>query len=171
MLTAYISDSGDKRDARRLLALAVREIYGIPMPEIAKDANGKPFFPARPDIHFSLSHTRTHVMAILSDALCGCDVETVRPVREAVAARVCAPEELTCFDFFSCWVLKESFLKVTGAPRPLDTLRFTRRDGRIVTPDPAIAARLYEVAGCAAAVCGAGPLPETLILVPANNLT
>ena len=171
MLTAYISDSGDKRDARRLLALALREECGIPLPEIAKDINGKPFFPARPDIHFSLSHTKTHVMAVLGDAPCGCDTEAIRPLRSGVAERVCAPEELDCFDFFSCWVLKESFLKVTGVPRPLDTLRFTKRDGQIITPDPAIAARLYDVEGCRAAVCGAEPLPGSLIFIPAKNLT
>ena len=33
--------------AYRLLAYAVQEVYGLPLPEIACDSRGKPFFPQR----------------------------------------------------------------------------------------------------------------------------
>ena len=42
-----------------LLAYAVRAVWGIDLPETAELPGGKPYFPARPQLHFSVSHTRT----------------------------------------------------------------------------------------------------------------
>ena len=42
-----------------LLAYAVRAVWGIDLPETAELPGGKPYFPACPQLHFSVSHTRT----------------------------------------------------------------------------------------------------------------
>ena len=153
--------------AHALLRHAVFQAYGIGIPKIGRAENGKPYFPERPDIHFSLSHTKTHVLVAVSDKPVGVDVETVRPVRRGVPERVCSPDEQRQFDFFELWVLKESFLKVTGNTR-VDprSVCFRREDGGIVTPDTIVRARLYgDIPGCAAAVCALGDTPpDNLVL-------
>ncbi|MGM9521330.1 MAG: 4'-phosphopantetheinyl transferase family protein [Oscillospiraceae bacterium] len=171
MLKAYCCESQNKKDTRALLALAMTELYGIALPQVEKDRNGKPFFPGLSHIHFSLSHTKSHVMIVVGDVPCGCDIETVRNVREGLAERVCSNEELRHFDFFQCWVLKESFIKVSGdVTQPLDKTCFSLKDGVIVTPSPDISARLYDVYGCRAAVCAMGAVPEALSFIPSENL-
>lgn len=151
-----------------LLGYAIREMYDIPMPAIAKQPAGKPYFPDRPDIHFSLSHTATHVFCAVSDAPVGADIETIRTVRLGVPERVSTPDELSAFHFFELWVLKESFIKVSGNTRVnLKNITFNREGGRIVTPDAAVTAKLfYDIPGCMAAVCSAGiAIPASIQLV------
>ena len=171
MLKACCCDSTSKKDTRSLLALAFRELYGAPLPMVEKDVNGKPFFPDRPDIYFSLSHTKSHVMVVIGDIPCGCDIEAIRHVRAGLPERVCSREELSFFDFFQCWVLKESFIKLSGdTSLPIDRTCFSLSGGRIVTPDPSVSARLYDCPGCRAAVCSKGAPPEQLLFIPAKNL-
>ena len=67
--------------ARALLRYAVAEVWGCEMPETARDSRGKPFFVGTEDMHFSLSHTKTHVLAALSDHPVGADIETLREVK------------------------------------------------------------------------------------------
>ena len=154
--------------AYALLGHIVRLKYGIDLPEIRKTPSGKPFFPAFPEIHFSVSHTKTHVLCAVSDRPVGVDVETVRPVRRGVPTRVCAQEELEAFEFFELWVLKESYIKLTGNNNVLlNTVCFSGARSEIITPDPAVGARLYgDVPGCFAAVCAAGhnfPVQMTML--------
>lgn len=61
-----------------LLAYAVRAVWGIDLPETAELPGGKPYFPARPQLHFSVSHTRTAALVAVSAAPVGADVEQVR---------------------------------------------------------------------------------------------
>ena len=63
-----------------LLAYAVRAVWGIDLPETAVLPGGKPYFPACPQAHFSVSHTRTAVLVAVSAAPVGADVEQVRPL-------------------------------------------------------------------------------------------
>jgi phosphopantetheinyl transferase len=150
-----------------LLARLVREEYGVPLPEIQKTPAGKPFFPDRPDIHFSLSHTLTHVLAAVSDAPVGVDIETVRPRRAGLAVRVCAPEELALFDFFDLWVLKESYIKLYGGTLgDIFSLRFSRAGGKILPPDGAAVCALYDsVPGCRAAISLSGGKPPERLTI------
>ena len=157
----YCVERGGFDASRGVVALlehAVFQLFGIKLPEIKKTVTGKPYFPERPDIFFSLSHTTTHLLAAVSDSPVGADIETIRPVRAGVSERVCAPPELRQFDFFELWVLKESFIKVTGETRVnLRDLCFRRDGGQIKTPDCDVRARLFDaVPGCAAAVCVKG---------------
>lgn len=140
--------------ALSLLAAAARDCWGFDtLPRLDVGPGGKPFFPARPDCHFSLSHTDTHVLAALSDAPVGADIQTRRSLRPGFSERLTTPRERADFDFFELWALRESFYKLAGAGS-LRSLRFCREDGRILAPDPTVRCRLYgDVPGCAAAVC------------------
>lgn len=144
-------------DAYILLARVVETEYGCALPRIDRTANGKPFFPDRPDIHFSLSHTGTHVLCAVSDCPVGVDVELVRTVRDGVPERVCTGDELKLFDFHDLWVLKESYIKLHGGTLSwMSRIAFSRVGDRILTPDRCSFARLYSgIAGCRAAVCSA----------------
>ncbi len=171
MIQAFASDSGVRADAYRLLAYAYRRLYGAPLPEIVKTPEGKPFFPARPEVYFSLSHTQGRVMVCIGDMPCGCDTQLKRPVSDGVIARTCAPEELAAFDFFELWTLKESLIKLRGRFIPYREMVFFR-DGDAVRTSPGdIQARLYPAGAYMSALCCAGTPPEAEFFVPARNLT
>lgn len=97
---------------------------------IAAGKYGKPYLPEYPQIHFSLSHSGARALAVFSDREIGCDIERIRSVGPAVAARAFTPEELAQLrasdqpdiDFIRLWTCKESFLKAlgTGLHTPLD---------------------------------------------------
>lgn len=162
-MRVFYARSDERTDAYRLLAAALHECYGVPCPRIARDRFGKPYFPARPDIHFSISHTRGLVMAVLDGAPCGCDAEALRPVSRSVALRVTAPGELDSFTFMELWTLKESYFKLLGHTElPFSQLVF-RRDGRdIVPPDPTVHARLYSLPGLQLAAVSRISPPEEI---------
>lgn len=164
MVHAYISDA---LDDRTLLSVAYRRLFGSDAPEIRKTESGKPYFPDAPDIYFSLSHTTGAVMVAIGDMPCGCDIERTRSYSPRVPLKVCEKSELLCFDFLDCWVLKESYLKISG-DRSIDfkTLVFSRAlDGSIITPSPDISAKLYPFEGHHAAVCCAGEPPKSAEII------
>ena len=83
---------------------------------------GKPLCPDS-GLHFSLSHSGNFVLCAVAAREVGADLETLRTIRPALAARVCSPAELeyVCpqgvFDserFLSLWTAKEAYLKYTG---------------------------------------------------------
>ncbi len=161
------------RAAYALLEHMVKSQYGVPLPEVKKHATGKPYFLGRPDICFSLSHTKTHVLCAVGPVPVGVDIETVRPVRPGVAERVCALDELKAFDFFDLWVLKESFFKLSGqADLPFWKLCFSRRGGAIIAPDASVTARLFDgVPGCRAAVCVRGDkIPDNIDVMDLSKI-
>lgn len=171
MIKAYFSETGQRSAAYALLRYAVREVWGVPCPPVEKDGHGKPFFPSRPDLCFSLSHTRTHVLVCVSDRPCGCDIETVRPLRPSVVRRVCSPEELERLSFFELWTLKESFFKLHGSlPHPFWESRFTRENGELRTPSPSLRAAVYDLGAAVAALCTPLPPPASLTPVPPDFL-
>ena len=94
--------------AELLLRHALREEFGLTdPPRIETGEKGKPFFPDRPDLQFSLSHCQTAVACALAPALVGVDVQEVRPLCRAarplaaaspslpLEGKVAAPEALT----------------------------------------------------------------------------
>ena len=56
-------------------------------PEFGYTAQGKPFLLARPDIHFSISHTKNAILVAISDAPIGVDIEALRSPSAALIAR------------------------------------------------------------------------------------
>ncbi len=156
----YVSEMHDKNGSqavRELLAYGFREMYGEELPEIAKTDKGKPYFPTVPNVHFSLSHTDTHVMCAISDRPVGCDIQLVRQVSERLKHRTCTEKELEVFDFFQLWTLKESWIKLNGGlDRDLIDIEFAGTPDNTIPPKPAVSARLYEFEGYIAAVCSDG---------------
>lgn len=108
-------DAGGRTDA-----LKKREIcYGY-------GKHGKPYFPAYPGFHFSLSHSGGYAGIAFSDRAVGMDIQQKRPLREAMADRVLSGPEHAHYGaldtaeekdawFFRCWCAKESYLKLTGS--------------------------------------------------------
>ena len=140
------------------------------LPRVAGERWEKPCFPERPDCCFSLSHTSTHVLALLSDTPVGADIEALRAPPERLL-RTATDEELSAFGFFGLWTLRESVYKLTGRG-DLRSMGFSLREGQIVPPFAGVRCRLYgDVPGCAvAAACGAGELPERVIMVDAAEI-
>ena len=67
--------------AELLLRHALRVEYGLTeLPRIEAGEKGKPFFPDRPDLQFSLSHCETAVACALDRSPVGVDVQELRPV-------------------------------------------------------------------------------------------
>lgn len=62
-------------------------------PEFGYTEKGKPFLLARPDIHFSISHTKNAILVAIADAPIGVDIEAFRSPSAALIARTMNPTE------------------------------------------------------------------------------
>ena len=106
-----------------LLRFALRE-EGLTAGEPALSEYGKPFFPALPDFHFSLSHSGERVLCAVSPSPVGCDIEEPRRYDPALARRFFHPDESALLfslpeadqpeAFYRLWTCKESFMKAVG---------------------------------------------------------
>ena len=97
-----------------LLRLALRETYGWEtLPDIVLLPQGKPCFPAHPNVHFNLSHTSGAVLVGVSDHPVGVDIERLRPMAPGALRRLAPGMEER--DFFPCWVRREARAKLEGA--------------------------------------------------------
>ena len=107
---AALCPEGAEHDlAYRLLALAVEGELGLrPLPEIAREAGGKPFFPTRPEICFNLSHSHGAAVCALHDKPVGVDVEKLRPAPKRLASGM--GDEA----FFRLWTAREATVKRRG---------------------------------------------------------
>ena len=150
---------------RALLADAVDFCAGIPLPAMAKTDQGKPYFPDRPDLFFSLSHSGSLVLCAVGSQPCGADVQEPRSLSEKVIRRCFAPDELACSDPIALWCLKESFIKLTGSmDRPLRDMVFLP-SGDVFTGPDGTAGRVWRLPGryTAALVCrDPGDLPSAV---------
>jgi len=138
--------------AYALLAFALDRHCGIRAREaVAYTESGKPYLPKYP-VHVSLSHGKTHALCVVAAFPVGCDIETHRAVSEQVRRRVLGEDSATG-DFFARWVLRESYMKLSG----------DFSDGQDVC------SWLYhQVPGCTAAVVAyeAFERPELTVLSP-----
>ena len=166
-----IAEGGGSPSVYALLADAYRDTCGGRLPTIRKTPSGKPYFPERPGVHFSLSHSRSHVMCAISDAPVGIDIETNRYISERARHFFSTPHELSLFGAVELWVLKESYVKLFGLSLPaVRGLCFSFGHGRVITPDPSVTSGLYHVDGCPAAVSSFGAaLPETVELIAGSS--
>ena len=148
IIYAALCPEGGERDlACRLLTLAVRQELGLPyMPDIAREARGKPYFPSRPDICFNLSHSHGAAVCALHDRPVGIDVEKLRPAPKRLAAGMADKA------FFRLWTAREAAVKRAGLG--VEALRRTR------TPDPLCQCLEGFLPGCIVTVCPteAGPV-------------
>lgn len=110
-------------DAYPLLEALAAEVYGLgELPALARQAEGKPFFPQYPRLHFNLSHSGGLALCGAGAASLGVDIEIVRPRREGLARYVCSPAEYAWYEelggdwesLYTIWTLKEAKVKCTG---------------------------------------------------------
>lgn len=110
-------------DVYALLAELLVEQRGVePLPPIARTEGGKPWFPDRPELHFSVSHSGNLALCALGEGAVGCDIEIVRPRREGLPRYCLGDREYAWFlerggcweDFYTLWTLKEAKVKCTG---------------------------------------------------------
>ena len=136
---------------RELLRYGYRELYSGDMPEIKKTENGKPYFPDRPDVFFSLSHTDTHVMCAIGEDQVGCDIQTVRQVSDRTKTFVCGREDIELDRFYMAWTARECVVKY----RDIIRWKFPPIDSREALLDlfPEGFFYFFKVDGCIATVC------------------
>lgn len=92
-----------------LLAQVLKQERGIvTVPAIARGANGKPFFPHCPQLHFSISHSRGAVAVALHDKPIGIDLEKCRPAPRRLSQ---GADDST---FFRRWTALEASVKREG---------------------------------------------------------
>ena len=116
-----------------LLRHALQTCCGITeLPPMEHTPSGKPYFPGRPELHFSISHTDGAVMVGLADREIGVDIERIRPVKAGMLRRFgCAAEA----SFFDVWVRREARAKRTGSPVELGQESVLLQSEQIVYPE------------------------------------
>lgn len=107
-----------------LLKQMLHDHYAIDdFPEFSEGEHGKPELVGHTDIHFNISHCQTAVACVVSDSLCGIDVERIpERVKEDLCRYVFNGEEchqvLTAehpeVEFARLWTMKEAVVKLTG---------------------------------------------------------
>lgn len=110
-------------EAYGLLSALLAETEGMaPLPKIVRTETGKPYFPDRPDLHFSVSHSGGLSLCALADTPVGADVELVRPRSPKLPRYALSHREYAWYegrgsrweDFYTLWTLKEARVKCTG---------------------------------------------------------
>ena len=110
-------------DPYALLGSLLLEAKGIePLPPIARTAGGKPCFPDRPHLHFSVSHSGGLSLCTLGEAPIGADIERVRERSRGLPRYALSDREYAWFqsrgsrweDFYTLWTLTEARVKCTG---------------------------------------------------------
>lgn len=154
-----------------LLSVAYLDYAGAPLPKIVKLLTGKPFSPDRPEYHYSISHSKTHVLVALSKQPVGVDTEAHRFIKQTTIEKLTTPAELAGLTFFDIWVLRESLFKLTGKG-DTRTMRFYKRNGKIVPPEDVVFCRLYsDIEGSSSAVsCYDGDFPDKITKIPIEKL-
>ena len=99
--------------AYALLFKGLNRLYAwsAPVP-MERTERGKPFFPAHPEIHFSISHTRGAALVGIYDRPIGVDLEKIRPVSDRMLHRF--PGTATEREFYAQWTRYESAVKQSG---------------------------------------------------------
>lgn len=161
-----------------LLALAIKQEWGLSqLPSIERRNGGKPYFPARPDLEFNLSHSGSLLLCGLDVAPLGVDIQVIKSLRPGLPARVCSSLELDWLGdgadlwtrFAQLWACKEAYVKYTG-----DGL--TRSIAGIQVPLPipenspiffhGLWFRVFLGNGWAGAVCGESLPPTQIVHLP-----
>ena len=136
--------------AWQLLETMYRQQTGEALPVVERTPLGKPYFLDSP-WHFSLAHTKRHVVCVLSHCPVGVDAEEAdRKINPALADKILSPGERAQYDraedkslaLLKFWVLKEAEKKRTGQglqPYPRDT-DFSLDDPRVQMIDGCLVA-------------------------------
>ena len=106
--------------------------------EVSEDEFGKPRFTSRGDVHFNVSHSGDRVMAAVSDAEVGCDVERIMRIDDGMLKLSLVDAERTRLaafsgeardrEFIRLWVRKESYVKAVGEGMDIGLSTFSALD-------------------------------------------
>ncbi len=169
--------------AHRLLCYAVKTSCGfMPQPaDFMLEPRGKPNLIARPDIHFSISHSGAMAMCALHDSPVGADIEKRRAVGTGVAERVMRAEELRIYTdapdrqslFFQIWTLKEAYVKYCGAGlgMSMSSVTIYPSGGSIVTDTDCEFWMAEPALGYQASVCAKSGMPPQILMVDNRQLS
>jgi len=154
-----IIDQCTSAAAYLLLLYALRETFGLVNPRLALSAQGKPYLPDHPQVHFNISHCPKGCVCAVADEPVGVDIQDIRPFSWRLAERCCAANELEALRgaqdpalaFTRMWAMKESFVKMTG-----EGLRYDVR--RIDTTLLGARFTVFERNGCCIAAAGQSAL-------------
>lgn len=127
--------TNDKRTqtiiGRILLRRAILEIYGIESYDIEYNHNGKPLLDF---CFFSISHSKTRVVCVVSDNPIGVDIEFIKQIKSSshyplfskAETKDINEHENTSLRFLELWTRKEAFVKINGGKiiDVVDTLNF-----------------------------------------------
>ena len=123
-------------------------------PEFGYTEKGKPFLLARPDIHFSISHTKNAILVAIADAPIGVDIEAFRSPSAALIARTMNPTEqaaiaasaATAASAASAATLEPSGTpQASGTPEALFSAIWTRKEAVLKLRGTGIEGDLREV--------------------------
>ena len=146
-----------------LLAFVLQTEYGIaPLPALDRKAEGKPFFPGFPHLHFSISHSKEWLLCAVSTRPVGVDIEDIQPRRSSLPKYALSPAEYAEYQrlgeswqgFYRLWTKKEAWCKYTG-------LGLRALWGQ--TPPGDLSYGYYSGKGWQAAVCGEEPPPKEIL--------
>lgn len=114
-------------------------IVGASFDSVARDSNGKPFFPDGRGIEFSVSHSEGLWACGFCTTPIGIDIQWHKSCnRRAIAKRFFHPLEYeyllkTDFEhFFDVWTAKESYVKYTGRGISDEFSEFSVTDGNAI---------------------------------------
>lgn len=105
--------------------LSILKEKGLSFPTtIAVKEKGKPYFLYNENLHFSISHTKSHIAIALHDKEIGIDIENTRKCNLNLAKRYFHQEEYIYLSslpkeeqdeaFTKIWTQKEAYVKCTG---------------------------------------------------------
>ena len=154
-----------------LLAIAYEDYNAAVMPKLNKFLRSRPCFPGNEQLHYSISHSRTHVAVAVSKQPVGLDTLDLREIKPEMLEKLTTAAERENLTFHEIWSLREAFFKLKGEG-DLRTLRFYRKNGKIDSPDPAVHCRLYpDIEKSTLAVCSyADTFPDKIIKIPSEKL-
>ena len=109
----------------KLLAEGLRREYGLDLKTEprAEGEHGKPFFTLRPSIHYNISHSGEYILCIFADQEVGIDVQEHKKANYERMLDRMVPGDLKeeilgsadmVKDFYTQWVLREAYIKLTG---------------------------------------------------------
>lgn len=123
-------------------------------PEFGYTEKGKPFLLDRPDIHFSISHTKNAILVAIADAPIGVDIEAFRSPSAALIARTMnateqaaiAASAATAASAASAATLEPSGTpQASGTPEALFSAIWTRKEAVLKLRGTGIEGDLREV--------------------------
>lgn len=135
----YLYISKVKKENRHAAILWMAEQFsakkgGAPPRYIARSEHGKPYFPGRDDLFFSVSHSGDFFAVAVSNTNIGIDLQQHRKTNSgAIARRFFQKNEVSFLEryperFFDIWAAKESYVKYTGEGLARGFSRFSTID-------------------------------------------